>query len=55
MIYIGFTTVLAGILLDAGGDLEQALVTLVQAMPETGPAPQRIIQAYASMLARQAW
>jgi tetratricopeptide (TPR) repeat protein len=40
-------------MLDLNGQLEQALPVLSGAMPESGPAPMRMLQAYASMLARQ--
>jgi tetratricopeptide (TPR) repeat protein len=37
---------------DLGGQLGQAVPVLSGAMPESGPAPMRMLQAYASMLAR---
>jgi tetratricopeptide (TPR) repeat protein len=40
-------------MLDLNGQLEQAVPVLSGAMPESGPAPMRMLQAYASMLARQ--
>ena len=40
-------------MLDLSGQLEQAVPVLRSAMPEAGPAPVRMLQAYASMLARQ--
>ena len=40
-------------MLDLSGRLEQAVAALSGAMPESGPAPLRMLQAYASMLARQ--
>jgi tetratricopeptide (TPR) repeat protein len=40
-------------LLDLSGHLDQAAPALRAAMPESGPAPMRMLQAYASMLARQ--
>jgi tetratricopeptide (TPR) repeat protein len=39
-------------LLDLGGRLDEARQTLSEAMPDSGPAPLRMVQAYASMLAR---
>lgn len=40
-------------LLDLGGQLDDAEEALRTSLPETGPAPVRIVQAYASVLARQ--
>jgi Flp pilus assembly protein TadD len=40
------------VLLDLGGDLEEARRTLGDAMPESGRAPSQMAIAYASMLAR---
>jgi tetratricopeptide (TPR) repeat protein len=40
-------------MLDLGGRLDEAVAALSEAMPEAGPAPLRMLQAYASMLARQ--
>ncbi len=40
-------------MLDLSGHPEQAVPVLSSAMPEAGPAPMRMLQAYASMLARQ--
>ena len=40
-------------MLDLSGRLDEAVPALAAAMPETGPAPMRMMQAYASMLARQ--
>jgi tetratricopeptide (TPR) repeat protein len=40
-------------MLDLSGRLEEAAPALADAMPEAGPAPIRMLQAYASMLARQ--
>jgi tetratricopeptide (TPR) repeat protein len=40
-------------MLDLNGQLEQAVPVLSSAMPEAGPAPMRMLQAYSSMLARQ--
>jgi tetratricopeptide (TPR) repeat protein len=40
-------------MLDLSGRLDQAVPTLNAAMPESGPAPLRMLRAYASMLARQ--
>jgi Flp pilus assembly protein TadD len=39
-------------MLDLGGRLDAAVAALKEAMPDTGPAPVRIVQAYASVLAR---
>jgi len=39
-------------MLDLGGRLDQAMAALNEAMPDAGPAPLRMLQAYASMLAR---
>ncbi len=39
-------------MLDLGGRLDEAVATLAEAVPTTGPAPVRIVQAYASLLAR---
>ena len=39
-------------LLDLGDRLDEAKQTLSEAMPDSGPAPLRMVQAYASMLAR---
>jgi tetratricopeptide (TPR) repeat protein len=39
-------------LLDLGGRLDEARQALSEAMPDSGPAPLRMVQAYASMLAR---
>jgi tetratricopeptide (TPR) repeat protein len=40
-------------MLDLSGRLDDAAPALAAAMPEAGPAPMRMLQAYASMLARQ--
>ena len=40
-------------MLDLSGRLDEAAPALAAAMPEAGPAPMRMLQAYASMLARQ--
>jgi tetratricopeptide (TPR) repeat protein len=40
-------------MLDLSGRLPEAVPALAAAMPEAGPAPMRMLQAYASMLARQ--
>ena len=40
-------------MLDLSGRLDEAASALAGAMPEAGPAPMRMLQAYASMLARQ--
>jgi tetratricopeptide (TPR) repeat protein len=40
-------------MLDLGGRLDEALAALSEAMPDTGPAPLRMLQAYANMLARK--
>jgi tetratricopeptide (TPR) repeat protein len=40
-------------MLDLGGRLDEAALALEEAMPASGPAPVRMLQAYASMLARQ--
>ena len=40
-------------MLDLSGRLDEAVVALNGAMPEAGPAPLRMLQAHASMLARQ--
>ena len=40
-------------MLDLSGSLDEAAPALAAAMPEAGPAPMRMLQAYASMLARQ--
>jgi tetratricopeptide (TPR) repeat protein len=40
-------------MLDLSGRLDQAEPVLSGAMPESGPAPLRMLRAYASMLARQ--
>ena len=40
-------------MLDLSGRLDQAAPALSSAMPESGPAPLRMLRAYASMLARQ--
>jgi tetratricopeptide (TPR) repeat protein len=40
-------------MLDLSGRLDEATPALADAMPEGGPAPMRMLQAYASMLARQ--
>ena len=40
-------------MLDLGGRLAEATTALEEAMPASGPAPLRMLQAYASMLARQ--
>ena len=40
-------------MLDLGGRLDAAIAALSEAMPDTGPAPLRMLQAYASMLARK--
>ncbi|HEX6112818.1 MAG TPA: tetratricopeptide repeat protein, partial [Geminicoccaceae bacterium] len=40
-------------MLDLSGRLDEASPALAGAMPEAGPAPMRMLQAYASMLARQ--
>jgi tetratricopeptide (TPR) repeat protein len=40
-------------MLDLSGRLDEAAPALADAMPEAGPAPMRMLQAYASMLARQ--
>ena len=40
-------------MLDLGGRLDEAAPALSSAMPESGPAPLRMLRAYASMLARQ--
>ena len=40
-------------MLDLSGRLDQAAPALSGAMPESGPAPLRMLRAYASMLARQ--
>jgi tetratricopeptide (TPR) repeat protein len=40
-------------MLDLSGRLGEAVLTLNGAMPEAGPAPLRMLQAHASMLARQ--
>ncbi|MGH6945239.1 MAG: tetratricopeptide repeat protein [Geminicoccaceae bacterium] len=42
----------SAMLLDLGGRLGEATTTLESAMPDTGPAPARMVQAYTSMLAR---
>jgi len=42
----------SAMLLDLGGRLDAAAKTLREAMPGGGPAPVRIVQAYASILAR---
>ena len=42
----------SAMMLDLGGRLDQAAATLRDAMPGDGPAPVRIVQAYASILAR---
>jgi tetratricopeptide (TPR) repeat protein len=42
----------SAMMLDLGGRLDQAAATLREAMPGNGPAPVRIVQAYASILAR---
>jgi tetratricopeptide (TPR) repeat protein len=42
----------SAMMLDLGGRLDQAATTLRAAMPADGPAPVRIVQAYASILAR---
>ncbi len=39
-------------MLDLGGRLDAAVGALKEAMPDNGPAPVRIVQAYASVLAR---
>jgi Flp pilus assembly protein TadD len=39
-------------MLDLGGRLDAAVAALGEAMPGNGPAPVRIVQAYASILAR---
>ncbi|MGH6900246.1 MAG: tetratricopeptide repeat protein [Geminicoccaceae bacterium] len=40
-------------MLDLGGRLDEALAALNEAMPDSSPAPLRMLQAYASMLARK--
>jgi tetratricopeptide (TPR) repeat protein len=40
-------------MLDLSGRLDEAAPALAGAMPEAGPVPMRMLQAYASMLARQ--
>jgi tetratricopeptide (TPR) repeat protein len=40
-------------MLDLSGRLDEATPALTGAMPEAGPAPLRMLRAYASMLARQ--
>ena len=42
----------AAMMLDLGGRLDEAAAVLGDAMPASGPAPVRIVQAYASILAR---
>jgi tetratricopeptide (TPR) repeat protein len=42
----------AAMLLDLGGRLGEAATALGDAMPASGPAPLRIVEAYASILAR---
>jgi tetratricopeptide (TPR) repeat protein len=39
-------------MLDLGGRQDEALAALSEAMPDAGPAPLRMLQAYANMLAR---
>jgi tetratricopeptide (TPR) repeat protein len=40
-------------MLDLGGRPDKALAALEEAMPESGPAPLRMLQAYTSLLARK--
>ncbi len=43
----------SAMLLDLGGQVDEAEAALSSSLPATGPAPVRIVQAYASVLARQ--
>ena len=42
----------SAMMLDLGGRLDEAVARLGEAVPSAGPAPVRIVQAYASLLAR---